>query len=378
MLPSASRLFRCEGKSFVVEVLRQQPLLAVVPLGSIFDAWDGLTTADRSTYDPAESNAIKQKGSCSDRHKWQRFSVVHWAAECAHMDALRAVQEVLPCDDAAEVLFALADDSGNLPLHSAARHGQVDVLRYLRDCAAALAGPCGTHADTLLSISRVGERCRNVTHYACRYDHVLVVEYLRGESPGEFASLMSQRDSDGQTPTVTAACHQSTNCLRFMLDSGDLSKHTAYYASDNNGMGLALHAAANGDRQTLERLHRVDSASLHAVDNDGAGVVHHAAKGGHRALIEWLSREHSIPVDSTDINGRSPAFWCVLGGKKSKNIETLDFYLKPHLFNLSRPPRQVESIDELLRVVGHLYGQRCEMYKYLRHAQLGGTGRLLP
>lgn len=92
----------------------------------------------------------------------------------------------------------------------------------------------------------------------------------------------------------------------------------------------ALYAAAEaGSTEVLDwYIHTFGEEVLWEPDKSGATALHHCARGGNTAALRMLlvdRRSTDCPnackhVDDFDAHGRSPAMWCVQGGRKGKHI----------------------------------------------------------
>jgi ankyrin repeat protein len=102
---------------------------------------------------------------------------------------------------------------GVSPLHRAANHGALDILKLLL-------------TDKQISLSEVDNNGNNVLHYSCftKKDNHRVVEHILKLPEG--SSLLEQKNTADCTPVYYAMLSRNLNLLKFLLEANNELIHT--------------------------------------------------------------------------------------------------------------------------------------------------------
>jgi len=128
----------------------------------------------------------------------------------AEYDATEAIQALLDCDNRTDAVLKILDDegdnNGDSPLTHAACKGHVRTARLL--CQA-------NKVDAQLhSVDKTDGA--NIFHLAARFGQVDIIRLLKEY----YSQGLNSRDATGRTPLSTAVEHTSESVLRALLDCG--------------------------------------------------------------------------------------------------------------------------------------------------------------
>lgn len=178
----------------------------------------------------------------------------------------------------------IQDLAGRLPIHHAARVGNLDSLRLL-------------YAKSLMrkGADKEGMTC---VHTAALHGHEACVEFLLKEGGADANSVDTIR---GRTPLHYAAEVGAANTLQKLLDFG-----ANRYAQDING-ATALHlAAASGSQECIKALapRTIQSSVLRATDKQKRTALHYAVLAKQRESVQTLLAMN-ISKDDQDSEGQT-------------------------------------------------------------------------
>ena len=165
-----------------------------------------------------------------------------------------------------------------MPLHEAARKGDVEEVKRLLDNGADVwAQDMGTTAL-----------------YWAAFDHVEVVKVLLEHGANVWA-----KGTDGWTALHNAAFRGRGDIVTVLLEHGaDVG------ARDEDGKTALFYAAQNGNVDVVKVLVE-HGADVEAKDKDGWTALHRAAWKGRGAVVKVLL-EHGADVWARDKEGRTP------------------------------------------------------------------------
>jgi hypothetical protein len=166
----------------------------------------------------------------------------------------------------------LPDEFGELPLHTAVRHGRLEVAQFL------------------LSLPGAGDTCKGVLHRLARVPWsgrpdcaaARLFELLLA-----VGAQLSERDRRGCTPIHRAAAHGNWHAVSAMLALGDRSLR---YLQDDAKSTPLVHAARGGHVDVLRLLLR--DGEKGKLDTSRAAAI--ASQWHRTAVLDLL--KHDAPV----------------------------------------------------------------------------------
>ncbi|ORC92891.1 uncharacterized protein TM35_000022170 [Trypanosoma theileri] len=343
--------------SFVAETLKKHPdscfsdilfhwqRQGLTPISSSTNTQDGMSNDDdhiQGYYDPAEVQLLNKLSDypftdCA-RHLLRHHTVAHFAAQLGRidlMDLLFSEGVVLQVDNTDKdeesgieknqyrrvslenVALSISNDEGYLISHLAAQHG---YLNFLKDLVRRFG------ADAILSQRTVGKSLQfgrvSLTPYqlSFMYGWIPILEWIDTLYP------MYSFDSTEEALFCVkrASLHDHINSLRYFLQRHGEDSHAIL----RDGLYPAAEAGAVDVLNFL-----VETIGDHIVWSTcevGATALHHAARRGCTHLLEDFFIKYDLQkhVDDRDNDGRTPAMWCIMGGKHQRNIEFLHSLLE--------------------------------------------------
>lgn len=171
------------------------------------------------------------------------------------------------------------------PLHSAARTGNLPLVRLLLEYGAGVSLKAGTRQWTALSYAARGT---TPEHYAiCQ----LLLE--RGANCNE-------QDSCGETALLAAISCRNIKCAQLLLDHGaDITPLNKY------GMSLLHYAAKTGDENVIQ--FALDQGiDMECRDNDDRTALHHAVMYSKPEGCELLLKRGALVNTRSSKTGHTP------------------------------------------------------------------------
>ena len=295
--------------SAVGELLRHMPQIASAPFSTVLHAWQRQQREREISVDglPAVSNEFLKKelqllNSHADSN-WvienALYTSAHFAAHAGFMPLLVQLHDELG------VSMVEPDLHKAIPMHYAAREGNVDALEYLISTC---------KSDLRL----VDDKRRNAAHLACAGGFPAVLELV--DRHQVLVELCANEDNLRLVPVHVAASYGNDDCIRACAMGGvdisavdSLNRHSVMYAAEQGRVNvLTLFVEEMGPSVLLSR------------DKFLATSVHYAARQGQTEALCFLAA-HGVDLDAADKNGRTPAFWAVLGGKSKAHIDAIQY-----------------------------------------------------
>ena len=227
----------------------------------------------------------------------------------------------------------------NTPLHRAARQGKLDIVQYLIE---------EQHCDPMC----VCHWGRTPLHIACRHSQLAVVEYLMNL---ENVDLSVKDKKFGSTPLDLAAEYGSVEVVKYMIEEKNCYNpdnyihfntplHFAAYRGnlevvrylvgsrrfDVNVKGghnrTPLHSACHGGRlEVVKYLMEIDKVEDSCHDHEqGLTPFDIAAEYGTLALVRYMIDERNVQLQFASQNRYTPLHHAACGGK----LDIVKYFIK--------------------------------------------------
>ena len=234
-------------------------------------------------------------------------------------------QETVLLENPYPASVSAGDHNGNTPLHYAATHSHLPVVKYLLH-------------EVKCSPQLTNSKGQTALHLAAKHGHVSAVmtlvetiinEYekqarrLLGEVAG-YSDPPKAAPIDSPTYFITEAPpFHSDNDSSFKLSDSELQESeqpedtylASIYTGDDNGDTLLHYAAAHNHLPVIKYLLHEIKCSPHLTNNEGQTVLHLAAKHGHVELLKYIIEETQCPLTPTDDYGQTPLFLAAGNGQ---------------------------------------------------------------
>jgi ankyrin repeat protein len=158
----------------------------------------------------------------------------------------------------------VTDDSGNMPLHYAARGGHLEPIRLLLEAGA--------------DINSKGDAGAMPIHGAAERGHADAVRLLV-----DLGAQKDQPDNDGVTPALSAASRGHVEIIQFLAEVGANIDH----AMDQGGTPLWF-AAGHGHLEIVRLLVEAGAKKEQTLTVNGRTPLHMAASCGHLDIVRVL------------------------------------------------------------------------------------------
>eukprot|EP00899_Mesostigma_viride_P016517 jgi/Mesvir1/24867/Mv22100-RA.1 len=191
-------------------------------------------------------------------------------------------------------------------IHQAARHGHLDVARYLVEKGA------DVHA-----VTKSGRTALHLAAYSG--DHRLV-EYLV-----DLGVNVRAKDKHGETALHMAAAAGKLDTLAYLAGRGLRSRE-----KDKHGV-TALHLAAYSGNLELVQWLLQRGLDLHARDKLGRTALHLAAVAGNKEMLVHLEQA-GLSLDDADKAGRTPFHLAAYSG----SLELLEYLVERWVYIRAR------------------------------------------
>ena len=225
----------------------------------------------------------------------------------------------------ASTWLALKDGDGNTPLHLAAQHGHIDVIRQLLQAGAGIEAANG-NSLTPLGIATVHGRApamkmliengANVKTEICGYGSLICAAVWHGRKDAVQVLIDAKADPNEGQPMIQAIDRRDYGSCEVLLKAGADPNQAA-----SNGFTPLHYAAYHGADGLMKTLIEKD-AKIDAQDNDGRTPLHIAIQQGHAKQVQALI-EKGARIDIEDNRGMTP-HQCALDRGNNLIIRIID------------------------------------------------------
>ncbi|XP_065840770.1 uncharacterized protein [Oscarella lobularis] len=212
---------------------------------------------------------------------------IHYAARHGQLECLRWLVEHSGVSPNA------AARNGSTPAHDAAATGYLECLKYLL-----VNTKCGVHDRTVEGAT--------VLHMACRFGREDVVCWLidyGNASP-------SDKGANGVTPVHLCAAKNAFSCLQW------LTVHSKYIPNQltAHGASPAYFAAQEGSLECLRWISERAEGDVSISAKDGMHPVHASAQAGQLNCLRYLIDNCGVSVRTKSSDGATVAHFAAAGG----------------------------------------------------------------
>ncbi|CUE67333.1 Hypothetical protein, putative [Bodo saltans] len=337
-------------------------------------------TTNKALYQERDHSSAPRSGRGAGGTAERHFLVSHWAALHGFINVLEHLfaSNNNGADTTAinkhKNFLTVVSDVGLLPVHYAARGGQLEAMRMLLSQASVVTG---------LEYTTAGN---TIATLAAQFGHVHILEWLNESITLRPLLWTGELTRQGRTPLHCGAQAGAVGVVQLYLnmhavssssilmnvvagnegaveerrfDSCDLHGHT-YELLYNQ---TCHHDDADGRTNNLKSC---CSGMLRDVDNQGATLMHHAARHppANNSIVAFLHQKVGLSLFEKDASGNSPAVWTVLGGKNYKHILCLRYMLEKNRGE-TLSTRTGEG-QPLLTLVRGKHGTECSMFSEMR------------
>ena len=233
-------------------------------------------------------------------------------------------QEIVLLKSPYPACISAGDHNGDTPLHLAAAHNHLAVVKYLLH-------------EVKCSPQLTNNKGQTALHMAAKHGHVsaimTLVETIKNEDKKKARRLStSYLDSTKavvspiDSPTyfrAEASSFHSDSDNSFKIPHSELqeSEHheDTYLASistgDGDGDTLLHYAAAQNRLPVIKYLLHEIKCSPRLINNEGQTALHLAAKHGHIELLKYIIDETDCPLTPIDDYGQTPLFLAAGNGQ---------------------------------------------------------------
>lgn len=228
-------------------------------------------------------------------------TLLHYAARHGHLDIVKYLHKL-------GLHVEVYNNDYKRPLHEAASMGHLDCVRYLlqeganvdslkkADWTPLMMACTRRNLDVIQELLTHGADpgLKNKDgwtsfHIACREGHPDVVIYLRQHTE----DIWRTHSKTGRTPLHTAAMHGCEAVVQILLDRCDYSPDS----TDSCGVTPLMDALRNGHISIARLLLDKHKACPTAVDRVGAQPLHQVAVTGQNEALTFLVNELNVDVN---------------------------------------------------------------------------------
>ncbi|XP_014468194.1 PREDICTED: nuclear factor NF-kappa-B p100 subunit isoform X2 [Dinoponera quadriceps] len=226
---------------------------------------------------------------------------------------------------------------GDSPLHSALRHEQKNIAKYILMLMSTLPN----YKDLVNTQNSSG---KTPLHYAVTQSQSDIIKVLL-----LLGADLNLSDNCGQMPLHCAVKFQETGeCVDTLLSAKDINIEA------HTDLGWTpLHLAAEaGSYHAVRSLIRAGADVNSADMSYGRTVLHIAVEGGHRDIVEFLLKNTKINVNQRNLGGNTALHNAVVTpGAKAKEICSLliRYGANPHIKNNNRESEEETAVAPVIK-----------------------------
>ena len=188
-------------------------------------------------------------------------------------------------------LLHYKSNEGYSPLHSAARMGLKDIVKFF--------------IEKETDINTANLWGTTPLHYACEWGRAEVVEILI-----QSGADINVKDKKGWTPLRRAVHHGNIEITELLLEKG------AEFNFDEHEYNSLLHEAADSGYEKLVNMILDKKADIYSLNKRGGTLLHSAVYGGLKNLTEFLLKK-DFNVEEKNDYGMTPLHIAAFRGNKN-------------------------------------------------------------
>lgn len=246
---------------------------------------------------------IPRDGSCITLSP-NKFTPLHYACQHGRADMVKILITKYNYSSECRSL------NGQTPLHTAAKYGNFNCMDECVSCEPQVrvyAEPGGVECRGIqlepnLKFFPRDDDGNTPLHIAACHDHLNVVKHLVEKA----CQHIKCTNANGQTPLHLAAKHGSLNVVQYLLNRGsDLAQ------ADKQGKNALFLAAENGKLDVLMCLAHEKNCNPETLKesircNSGQTLLHVACHGGSVRTVEFLTQTLHCSLSTRDESGNTP------------------------------------------------------------------------
>lgn len=250
---------------------------------------------------------------------------IHTAARCSNEDIVRKLVAMSP------ETAMVQNTSGETAAQSASHSGNTKVAKYLGDAMLLSAAHSGMEDSVELALRYSSEKslsCLDAygdspAHLAARNGHLSVIQSLIDSSAFDIEDVSCQQNDGGDTPLHLAAAGGHDTIIECLLQSSPDAYRVAVETKNSAGFAPVHLAARYGREEVISKMIqaeynmslRPEVTVLTSKDSGGLTALHHAAIKSHEHLVYILLLRGSN-ANAKDDRGKTPLHWAASGSNQ--------------------------------------------------------------